>query len=40
MQLTHTQKQEFYQNGYIKIAGVVPQVMIDIETRERSSIRL
>ena len=29
MQLTYTQKQEFYQTGFVKIPGVVPQVMID-----------
>lgn len=33
MQLTYTQKQEFYQNGYVKIPGVVPQVMIDAAVR-------
>jgi ectoine hydroxylase-related dioxygenase (phytanoyl-CoA dioxygenase family) len=33
MQLTYTQKQEFYQTGYVKIPGVVPQVMIDAAVR-------
>ena len=33
MQLTHTQKQEFYQNGYVKIPGVVPPVMVDAAVR-------
>lgn len=33
MHLTHAQKQEFYQNGYVKIPGVVPQVMIDAAVR-------
>ena len=33
MQLTYAQKQEFYQNGYVKIPGVVPQVMIDAAVR-------
>lgn len=33
MQLTYAQKQEFYQNGYVKIPGVIPQVMIDAAVR-------
>lgn len=33
MQLTYAQKQEFYQNGYVKIPGVVPQVMVDAAVR-------
>lgn len=33
MQLTYTQKQEFYQNGYVKIPGVIPQIMIDAAVR-------
>lgn len=33
MQLTYAQKREFYQNGYIKIPGVVPPVMIDAAVR-------
>lgn len=33
MQLTYVQKQEFYQNGYVKIPGVIPQIMIDAAVR-------
>lgn len=33
MQLTYAQKQEFYQNGFVKIPGVVPQVMVDAAVR-------
>lgn len=33
MQLTHAQKQEFYQQGYLKVPGVVPQVMVDAAVR-------
>ncbi|MEZ4735232.1 MAG: phytanoyl-CoA dioxygenase family protein [Caldilineaceae bacterium] len=33
MQLTYTQKQEFYQTGYVKIPGVIPQVMVDAAVR-------
>jgi ectoine hydroxylase-related dioxygenase (phytanoyl-CoA dioxygenase family) len=33
MQLTYAQKQEFYKNGYVKLPGVVPQVMIDAAVR-------
>ena len=27
--LTQLQKQEFYRNGFIKVAGVVPRLMVD-----------
>lgn len=33
MQLTHAQKQAFYQQGYLKVAGVIPPVMIDAAVR-------
>lgn len=33
MQLSHVQKQEFYQKGYIHVPGVVPQVMVDRAVR-------
>ena len=29
MQLTHAQKLEFHENGYVRIPGVVPAVMVD-----------
>jgi hypothetical protein len=29
MQLTRQQKLEFYENGYLKIPGVAPQIMVD-----------
>ncbi len=29
MQLTHAQKQHFYQQGYLKVPGVIPPLMID-----------
>ena len=29
MELTHQQKLEFHENGYLKIPGVVPSLMID-----------
>ncbi|SVB03029.1 uncharacterized protein METZ01_LOCUS155883, partial [marine metagenome] len=27
--LTQSQKQEFYRNGFLKVAGVVPRLMVD-----------
>jgi len=33
MQLSQAQKQEFYQNGFLKVPGVIPQVMIDAAVR-------
>lgn len=33
MQLTHAQKQAFYQQGYLKVAGVIPPVMVDAAVR-------
>ena len=33
MQLSHAQKQEFYQHGYVKVPGVVPQMMVDAAVR-------
>jgi len=29
MQLTHMQKQEIFENGYVKVPGVVPQLMVN-----------
>src|SRR5437879_6105505 len=29
MELTPRQKREFYEQGYLKLAGVVPRVMVD-----------
>lgn len=29
MELTHAQKKEFFENGYVVVPGVVPQAMID-----------
>ncbi len=37
MQLTYAQKQEFYKNGFVKIPGVVPQIMIDAAVRAINS---
>lgn len=33
MQLTHAQKQTFYQQGFLKVAGVIPPVMIEAAVR-------
>lgn len=33
MQLTHFQKQAFYEQGYIHVPGVVPRVMVDAALR-------
>ncbi|MCB0061925.1 MAG: phytanoyl-CoA dioxygenase family protein [Caldilineaceae bacterium] len=33
MQLSYAQKQEFYEKGYIKVPGVIPQVMVDAAVR-------
>jgi len=33
MPLSHAQKTEIYRNGYIRIPGVVPPVMIDAALR-------
>ncbi|HRW07534.1 MAG TPA: phytanoyl-CoA dioxygenase family protein [Caldilineaceae bacterium] len=33
MQLSHAQKHEFYQRGYVKVPGVVPQMMVDAAVR-------
>ena len=33
MELNHVQKQEFYQNGYVKVPGVIPQVMVNAALR-------
>jgi hypothetical protein len=33
MQLTHQQKQTFYTDGYVKVPGVVPRVMVDVALR-------
>ncbi len=33
MQLTHRQKQEFYQIGFLHIPGVVPRIMVDAALR-------
>lgn len=33
MQLSHRQKQEFYEKGYLKVPGVVPQVMVNAALR-------
>lgn len=37
MQLTHAQKQHFYTYGYVKVPGVVPQVMVDATVRAINS---
>ncbi|MEZ4863125.1 MAG: phytanoyl-CoA dioxygenase family protein [Caldilineaceae bacterium] len=37
MQLTHAQKTEFYHNGYVKIPGVVPRLMVDAAVRAINS---
>ena len=29
MELTHCQKREFYKNGYLKIPGAVPRLMVN-----------
>jgi ectoine hydroxylase-related dioxygenase (phytanoyl-CoA dioxygenase family) len=31
MQLTHPQQQHLYEQGYVTVPGVVPQVMVDLE---------
>lgn len=37
MQLTHAQKQQLYTDGYVKIPGVVPRVMVDAAVRAINS---
>jgi len=37
MQLTHAQKQQLYTDGYVKIPGVVPPVMVDAAVRAINS---
>ena len=33
MELTYEQKQEIFRNGFVKVPGVVPQVMVDAALR-------
>jgi hypothetical protein len=33
MQLNHAQKREIFENGFVKVPGVVPQVMVDAALR-------
>ena len=37
MQLTYAQKQEIFKNGFVKVPGVVPQVMVDAALRAINS---
>ena len=33
MELTYAQKQEIFKNGFVKVPGVVPQVMVEAALR-------